>query len=558
MRPHILVVDDSDEVRLVTSRILEREGYQVTAADSGVSALAIVETLVPDLVVSDIMMPEVDGYRLLERLREDPRLAPVPVIFLSALGDATSLERGNRLGVEHYLVKPFTAKQLLSVVSGTLRRYAELRRVQVIKQATASGPLTSAPDFEASGIGPIDDQVGGLARGRVYVAQGGVGGGRGILAVQFLQRALERGEGAVLVTTDRVDTILYVANSVGLDLRPHIQSERLMVVGLAERFEYALESRNDVVALAAEIAGYATECQASRIVVSSILTILCSASRLVLSAPLMTDLVEGLQRTGATTLLLADDPVTPQEELASAYLKRTTFGSILLSRESQGRGSGVLRLERMHGVSTEPEGRAFRIAFGTGLVTVDPAAPPHVYDELEELRRRIALEIAAADDETTGLAHTMSGGLRLRDPFALFLRDCIAAALKATERCALLVARFTVTAAADAAPGADAWSPDAHDFTSVLAGQEILCWLTATEVAVVALGADAEDARALSLRLEQWLAAEAGRHGQTFGDFHVATAAHGSAADTIDGILEQVGTALARSDEATAAAGAVA
>ena len=162
--------------------------------------------MVPDLVVSDIMMPEVDGYRLLERLREDPRLAPVPVIFLSALGDATSLERGNRLGVEHYLVKPFTAKQLLSVVSGTLRRYAELRRVQVIKQDAASDSSPRALDLEATGIGPIDDQIGGLCRGRVYVGQGGVGDGKGVLAVQFLHRALERGDGAVLVTTDRVDT----------------------------------------------------------------------------------------------------------------------------------------------------------------------------------------------------------------------------------------------------------------------------------------------------------------------------------------------------------------
>src|SRR5258705_13951848 len=133
MRPHILVVDDSDEVRLLASRILEREGYQVTAADSGVSALKFLQTTVPDLVLSDIMMPEIDGYRLLERLRDDPRLAAIPVIFLSALGDATSLERGNRLGVEHYLVKPVTAKQLLAGVSGPLRSHAEVRRGQVIK-----------------------------------------------------------------------------------------------------------------------------------------------------------------------------------------------------------------------------------------------------------------------------------------------------------------------------------------------------------------------------------------------------------------------------------------
>jgi CheY-like chemotaxis protein len=547
MRPHILVVDDSDEVRLLASRILEREGYQVTAADSGGSALDLLQTFVPDLVVSDIMMPEVDGYRLLERLRDDPRLLAVPVIFLSALGDATSLERGNRLGVEHYLVKPFTAKQLLAVVSGTLRRYAELRRVQVIKQqaVTTEGPRPL--DFEPTGIAPLDDQVGGLCRGRVYLGQGAGGGAKGVFAVQFLHRCLERGEGAVLVTTDRVDTVLYVGSSVGLDLRPHVRSGKLVVVGLAERFEYALETRNDVVALAAEIASYAAECQASRIVINSIQTILCSAPRLVLSAPLMTDLVDGLERTGATTLVLSDDPVTPQEELASAYLKRSSFGTIVLGSDPNGRATGVLRLERMHGVTGETEGKPFRIAFGTGLVTVDPAATPHVYDELDELRRHIAVEMASAEEDVSGLISTVGGGLRLRDPFVLFLRDCVAAALKATERCALLVARFGFETSGDVvAGGAVTLTP--QDFPAVLAGQEILCWLNPSELAVVALGAGPEDVHALADRLQTWLASRGRQAGQALA-WRVATASYPADGSTIDDLLESLGRSLGRIDE---------
>ncbi|MEO6026663.1 MAG: response regulator [Candidatus Binatia bacterium] len=555
MRPHILVVDDSDEVRLLASRILEREGYQVTAADSGVSALEVLQTMVPDLVVSDIMMPEVDGYRLLERMREDARLLAVPVIFLSALGDATSLERGNRLGVEHYLVKPFTAKQLLAVVSGTLRRYAELRRVQVIKR-DAAGEATPKPlDFEMTGIAPLDDQVGGLCRGRVYLGQGAGGGAKGVFAVQFLQRCLERGEGAVLVTTDRVDTVLYVASSVGLDLRPHVRSGKLVVVGLAERFEYALESRNDVVALAAEIGSYAAECQASRIVINSILTILCSAPRLVLSAPLMTDLVDGLERTGATTLVLSDDPVTQQEELANAYLKRSSFGTIMLGSEAHGRGTGVLRLERMHGVNSQSaDGLPFRVAFGTGFVTVDPAATPHVYDELDELRRHIAVEMAGADDEVTGLMSTMGGGLRLRDPFVLFLRDCVAAALKATERCALVVARFQFAANGDQAMPAFT----AQDFGEVLAGQEILCWLNPTEVAVVVLGGGTEDGVALGERLQTWLAARGQDVGCTLDGFRSAAASYPTDGATIDDLLDGLGRTLGKGAESGTSTQAVA
>jgi CheY-like chemotaxis protein len=550
MRSHILVVDDSDEVRLIASRILEREGYEVTAADSGASALVHLQTSVPDVVVSDIMMPEVDGYRLLERMREDPRLAAVPVIFLSALGDATSLERGNRLGVEHYLVKPFTAKQLLAVVSSTLRRHAELRRTR-----RPEGAVSHAHDVEPSGIAPLDELVGGLCRGRVYVGEG-AGSAKGVLAVQFLYRCLERGEGAVLVTTERVDTVLYVGSSIGLDLRPHVRSGKLVIVGLAERFEYALETRNDVVALAAEIASYAAECHATRIVVSSVLTILCSAPRLVLSAPLMKDLIDGLERTGATTVLVSDHPVTPQEELASAYLRRAAFGTMLLGSEPSGRTSGVLRIERMHGTSGPSEGRPFRVAFGTGLVTVDPGATPHVYDELAELRRGVAVEMASsAEGEAAGLLPSADGGVHLTAPFALFLRDCVAAALKATERCALVVARFGFEASGDVIAGS-AVALALQDFSEILAGQEILCWLNPAALAIVALGAGGDDARALAERVQGWLAARGREVGHELVAFRAATASYPADGVTIDGVLGSLGRVFRTEDvEGAPAAG---
>ncbi len=546
MRPHIVVVDDSDEVRLLATRILEREGYQVTAVDSGVKALAVLQTTVPDLVVSDIMMPEVDGYRLLERMRDDARLVAVPVIFLSGLGDATSLERGNRLGVEHYLVKPFKAKQLLALVSGTLRRYAELRRVKLVTRETPSPTAPRPLDFEPTGIAPLDDQVGGLCHGRVYLGQGS-GGAKGVFAVQFLHRCLERGEGAVLVTTDRIDTVLYVGKSVGLDLRPYVRSSKLVVLGLAERFERILETRSDVVALAAEIGRHAADCGATRIVVNSILTVLCSAPRLALSAPLLSDLIDGLEHTGATTVVLSDDPVTPQEELANAYLKRSCFGTLVLEPETRGRGTGVLRLERMHGVTTESsEGVPFRVAFGTGLVTVDPAAAPHVYDELDELRRRVAVQMASAE-EVSGLLATMSGGLRLRDPFLLFLRDCVAAALKATERCAVVVVHFQLGTDADATP-----TFTADEVGAALAAQEILCWLNASELAVLALGGGSDDAQALGERLRAWLDARGRELGRVLTECRIATASHPADGATIDETLDGLGRALATSDDADA------
>ena len=536
-----MVVDDDLEMRRLVSHILQLEGYRVTQAASGANALELVQREVPDLVVLDIMMPNIDGYEVLERLRSDSRLTALPVIFLSALGDATSIERGRKLGVDHYLVKPFAQKQLLSTVSGTLRRYAELRRAWT-KQRPAAQPAAPA-DFVPTGVGPVDDQVGGLSRGHVYLALGRVGAAKSVLAIQFLHAGLDRGEGAVLITTDRLETVLYVASSVGLDLRPHMRSGRLVVLGLADRFEYLLETREDIAGVLAEVAAHAATCGATRIAVVSILTVLCSTPRLPLSAPVMTDLVSGLERTGATTLLVSDEPVTHQEELAAAYLKRTAFGTIVLDKGPGGSALGVVRLERMLGTATEPRAQAFRVAHGVGLVSADPAAEPDVYDKLAELRHRIELEAASAEEGRAGLVRLVAGGYRLGDAFALFLRECLAAALRVTEQCALLVVRFEMRGAGDA--GAEL---SGEDLAGLLASQEILCWLHPAEIVILALGADAGHAALLEVRLRRRLHEIATRRDGRLAAFQATKAIYPHGGDTVEALLDAVGHELARAD----------
>ena len=129
----------------------------------------------------------------------------------------------------------------------------------------------------------------------------------------------------------------------------------------------------------------------------------------------------------------------------------------------------------------------------------------------------------------------------------LFLRDCVAAALKATERCALLVARFGFEASGDVvAGGAVTLTP--QDFPDVLAGQEILCWLNPSELAVVALGAGPDDASALADRLQAWLTSRGRQAGQTLS-WRVATASYPADGSTIDDLLESLGRSLGRADE---------
>jgi hypothetical protein len=153
----------------------------------------------------------------------------------------------------------------------------------------------------------------------------------------------------------------------------------------------------------------------------------------------------------------------------------------------------------------------------------------------------------ASAEEVSGLLATTTGGLRLRDPFLLFLRDCVAAALKATERCALVIAHFQFEAQSDATP-----TFTAQDVGRILAPQEILCWLNATELAVVALGGGSEDGHALGERLRAWLDARGRDLGCVLTTSRIATASHSADGATIDEMLDGLGRTLATNDDPAA------
>ncbi|MFJ1299131.1 response regulator [Pseudomonadota bacterium AL_CKDN230030165-1A_HGKHYDSX7] len=117
----VLVVDDNDDMRAYIGRILNASGYEVDSAPDGVAALAQARRQRPDLILSDVMMPRLDGFGLLSALRADPTLNTVPVLLVSArAGEEASVE-GLRAGADDYLVKPFSARELLARVSGNLR-----------------------------------------------------------------------------------------------------------------------------------------------------------------------------------------------------------------------------------------------------------------------------------------------------------------------------------------------------------------------------------------------------------------------------------------------------
>ena len=111
--PSILVVDDNDDSLRIIQTVLQNNGYAVRTARSGPEALDLVQKEVPELILLDVMMPEMSGFEVLERLRADAPTARVPVIMLTAKAQDEDVIGGYQKGADYYITKPFTTKQLL-------------------------------------------------------------------------------------------------------------------------------------------------------------------------------------------------------------------------------------------------------------------------------------------------------------------------------------------------------------------------------------------------------------------------------------------------------------
>ncbi len=112
----VLVVDDDDVIRQLITVNLELEGFEVATAVDGQDCLDKVLDVDPVVVTLDIMMPRLDGWEAASRLRSDPRTADVKVVLLSARAQEADLQRGDRIGVDAYLTKPFDPDELIATV----------------------------------------------------------------------------------------------------------------------------------------------------------------------------------------------------------------------------------------------------------------------------------------------------------------------------------------------------------------------------------------------------------------------------------------------------------
>jgi DNA-binding response OmpR family regulator len=130
---HVLVVDDEKMIRSLLKMSLQRMGYEVTTADDGAEALELFQTQSFDLILLDILMPNVDGFTVCSELR---RVSDVPIVMLTALNRPDDIVRGLELGADNYITKPFTFKEVEARIRAILRRTTnkiEAEPVQVLE-----------------------------------------------------------------------------------------------------------------------------------------------------------------------------------------------------------------------------------------------------------------------------------------------------------------------------------------------------------------------------------------------------------------------------------------
>lgn len=148
LTPRILIIEDQAPMRRNLALLLEMEGYEVDTAENGKIGLQRVEEKMPDLVICDVMMPELDGYGVIQALRSDPDTAAIPFIFLTAKGDKSDLRVGMNFGADDYLTKPVVREDVLAAIQARLERARamEIKLQQAVKEAGSFSPDFSSPE----------------------------------------------------------------------------------------------------------------------------------------------------------------------------------------------------------------------------------------------------------------------------------------------------------------------------------------------------------------------------------------------------------------------------
>ena len=145
----IVVMDDDAGTRMLVSQILKKDGYEVLAAEDGEKGLELIRKHHPHLVVSDVQMPLMDGFQMLENVRNDAEIAATPVILLTSLAERSHMRQGMSYGADDYLTKPFEPEELREAVDAQLHK---LVRLEVMRTMAVDAAVSSAVQTERHNV----------------------------------------------------------------------------------------------------------------------------------------------------------------------------------------------------------------------------------------------------------------------------------------------------------------------------------------------------------------------------------------------------------------------
>lgn len=193
----ILVIEDQPQMRRKLVRVLEMENHTALSAGNGREGLEMAREQIPDLIICDVMMPEMNGHEVLGALRSEPATAGIAFIFLTARGTMPDLRKGMNLGADDYLAKPASMDDLLRSISVRLKRR---------EQATERAPAFTTPEpLQKLGLSPREAEV------LFWVAQGKTNGETGTI--------LTLSEGTVRKHLEHIFAKLGVENRTAAGLR---------------------------------------------------------------------------------------------------------------------------------------------------------------------------------------------------------------------------------------------------------------------------------------------------------------------------------------------------
>lgn len=142
----ILVIDDDTAINELVKINLELQGYKVLQAYNGVEGFALAKQEQPALIILDVMMPEVDGYTVAQRIRQCAEIAETPIIMLTALSELDNKVEGFNLGVDDYLTKPFEIEELIVRVRALLKRTKQIPKTSAVRELLTYKEVTLLPE----------------------------------------------------------------------------------------------------------------------------------------------------------------------------------------------------------------------------------------------------------------------------------------------------------------------------------------------------------------------------------------------------------------------------